>query len=327
MASNWSNIDWSSLDRLRNAFLEGSAGETDYWKSESDLESYNQTYAKRIGWKWDYVLRELQQRKWEPPAGETLDWGCGTGIAHRAFFKAFPPQHGELLSLWDRSPKAMSYAANAARELLPELALNLEPAVSPTTLLISHVLTELNETDLASLVDRVRGAECVVWVEPGTYEASRRLIALREELRNVFCPVAPCLHARPCGLLTDENQPHWCHHFADPPSSVFTDPNWSRFSRLTGIDLRSLPLSYLVLDRRPTAMLSHETVRMIGRPRVYKAHALLLGCSPDGVCECRLSKRNLPEIFKRAKKDQLTSLQEWTLEGTEIAGLKECLPE
>src|ERR1041384_3502994 len=59
---NWEQIDWSALERLRNAFLEGSAGKQDYWRSASDLASYDETFAQRIGWKWDYVLNELTRR-------------------------------------------------------------------------------------------------------------------------------------------------------------------------------------------------------------------------------------------------------------------------
>ena len=41
------------------AFLAGTAGQSDYWQSESDLASYDLTFAQRIGWKWDWVLADL----------------------------------------------------------------------------------------------------------------------------------------------------------------------------------------------------------------------------------------------------------------------------
>ncbi len=58
------------------------------------------------------------------------------------------------------------------------------------------------------------------------------------------------------------------------------DGNWARFAKIAGVDLRSLPLSYLVLDKR--SVTETAEVRVIGRPRVYKAHALLLGCDATG---------------------------------------------
>src|SRR6186713_2218329 len=86
---NLEAINWDSLERLRAAFLAGTAGASDYWQSEADLASYDATFAQRIGWKWDYVLMELQRRGWSPPGGELLDWGCGSGIASRAFLDLF----------------------------------------------------------------------------------------------------------------------------------------------------------------------------------------------------------------------------------------------
>ena len=41
---------------------------------------------------------------------------------------------------------------------------------------------------------------------------------------------------------------------------------------------------------------------MIGHPRLYKAHALLLGCDATGVRERKLQKRTLPAEFRALKK-------------------------
>ena len=81
------------------------------------------------------------------------------------------------------------------------------------------------------------------------------------------------------------------------------DGHWARFAKIAGVDLRSLPLSFLVLDKRlqsPT-----DAVRVIGRPRVYKAHALLLGCDASGVRDYRQMKREAPEEFRRLKKGKI----------------------
>ena len=47
---------------------------------------------------------------------------------------------------------------------------------------------------------------------------------------------------------------------------------------------------------------------MIGWPRVYKAHALVLGCDADGVRERRIEKRAQPELYRRLKKEEVESL-------------------
>ena len=86
---NWDSIDWEALERMRAAFLAGTAGAADYWQTEGELAAYDATFAQRIGWKWDFVLSELQRRGWTPPRGELLDWGCGSGVAARAFAETF----------------------------------------------------------------------------------------------------------------------------------------------------------------------------------------------------------------------------------------------
>ena len=81
------------------------------------------------------------------------------------------------------------------------------------------------------------------------------------------------------------------------------DGHWARFAKIAGIDLRSLPLSYLVLDKRVWPQ--HGEARIIGRPRVYKAHALLLGCDGTGVREYRQTKREAPDEFRQLKKGRI----------------------
>jgi hypothetical protein len=324
---NWEQIDWDALDRLRTAFLEGSAGRRDYWQSDSDLASYDQTFAQRIGWKWDYVLGELARRGWTPPSGPLLDWGCGSGVAHRAFLDHFGTGPAAPLQLWDRSSRARAFAQRRALEKYPGLTIRAspEPDGPIATLLLSHVLTELDDAQTRELLVQVQQATAVLWVEPGTFEVSRRLIELRETVRAQFHLVAPCTHREACGLLSPENASHWCHHFASPPSEVFQDRNWARFSALAGIDLRSLPLSFLVLDQRPVRPFPPGAVRILGRPRLYKSHALLLGSGSAGVYERRLSKRAWPEAFRRIRKGSLDPWQVWECEGEDIVGLRDAL--
>ncbi|HXG49433.1 MAG TPA: class I SAM-dependent methyltransferase [Methylomirabilota bacterium] len=318
---NADTLDWSALGRLRAAFLAGAAGAQDYWRGESDLASYDQTFAQRIGWKWDFVLGELSRRGWSPPAGEVLDWGCGSGVAGRAFLDHFGVAAVTSLNLYDRSALAAGYARRQAHEKYPGLEVRLAQPDRPAVLLISHVLTELNPDQAQALADFAAGAQAVLWVEPGTYEASLTLIAIRERLRGRLHVVAPCPHGGQCGLLAPGHERHWCHHFASPPSHVFTDPAWGRFAALAGIDLRSLPLSYLVLDSRPRPSLPPGTTRVLGRPRVYKAHARLLGCAAEGVRECQLTRRAHPEEFRRLRKGVWEPLQRWSVEDHSITAL------
>ena len=393
---DWNEIDWPALERLRANFLGGRAGAADYWRSESDLASYDTTFAQRIGWKWDYVLAELARRGWSPPRGELLDWGCGSGIAGRAFLDHFGVESVSTLRVWDRSTLARQFATRRAQAKYPGLevapwlgdvpgaaeALERRPPICretvdlpmnqrearasrscepeptgetpvplppspahsgsvaqaatpwrprqiyskagsetdapPGTLLVSHVLNELTPDQIEALVRLIARSECVLWVEPGTYGVSRALSAIRERLRPEFNVIAPCPHQEHCGVLTAGNERHWCHHFASPPAEVFQDGHWSHFANLLGIDLRDLALSFLVLDRRPAPALPPGATRILGHPRIYKPHALLLSCDQAGVRERKLTKRALPEEFKRLKKREFDSLQIMQGEGAEV---------
>jgi hypothetical protein len=329
--SVWDAIDWPGLERLREAFLEGRSGQADYWTDERALASYDLTFAARIGWKWDFVLGELRKRGWSPPAGRVFDWGCGTGVAGRIFLHHFGAVAVREVALWDRSKRAVDFAAARLREEQPGVVVNSHgeqqqrgqgQALSlqqPGTLLVSHVITELSPRQLDELVEGAALATAVVWVEPGTHEASRRLIGVRERLREQFTIKGPCTHQAVCGLLAAGQERHWCHQFAPSPAEIHQDANWSRFARLMGVDLRSLPLSFLVLDKRvEAAALPAGAVRIIGRPRVHKADAQLFGCDASGVRDRRLLKRHFPEEFRRLKRDEADSLQVWRLEGDEI---------
>jgi hypothetical protein len=300
-------VDWRCLDRLREIFLRASAG-PDYWRSEADLASYDRTFAQRIGWKWDFVLRDLHLQGWSPPGGALLDWGCGSGVATRAFLDHFGASAVSRVHFSDRSALAMRYASGRARQKYPGLPVTVGSCPSPDVVLLSHVLTELRPVEIEELTSLLEKATVVVWVEPGTHQASRALIEMRERLRPHLRPIAPCLHAASCGLLAMGHERHWCHHFAPPPPEVFNDPFWGRFAARMEIDLRSVPLSYLVLDRRSAPPRPAGLLRLLGRPRVAKAHLHVFACEASGVGEYVLSRREFPEEWKAARKQRMGSV-------------------
>jgi SAM-dependent methyltransferase len=311
-------LDWETLEELRAAYLAGSAGAVDYWKSDSLLPGYDATFARRIAWKWQWVLRELERLNWSPPLGTVLDYGCGTGVAAREVLAHYRDHAIDSVALHDRSPRALKFAAEAVRREFPGVNVFAQSPEAAGLMLVSHVLTELDQAGTAALISVVEHSQAVIFVEPGTRDASRRLIALREKLMSQMHPVAPCVHAARCGLLTAENERHWCHFFVTPPNIVFTDPGWVQFGRVMGIDLRSLPLSFLVMDRRAPAPLPQGSVRVLGHPRLYKGHALLQGCDASGVAEKRLTKRTDSAFFKATAKHRTPTLQQWITRRAEI---------
>ncbi len=345
---NLESLDWEVLDRLRETFLTDAKSAGPYWHTMTDLECYDLTFGERIGWKWDAVLRELRARGWAPPAGATvLDWGCGSGVPGRRVVDFFGATNFSRLLLHDHSELAMNYAAHRAEKYFPELRVectsmrDLRGDSPIDVLVVSHVLNELDDSARADLASLIARATTVLWVEPGTYEVSRALVGWREKLHGDFRVIAPCTHQTACGLLAPANERHWCHHFAAPPPEIFANSDWVRFGQRAGIDLRSLPYSFLVLDQpspslRPTGRHADERrpyneeqnsapglSRILGEPRHYKGYAKIFNCDAAGVAELTLQKRDAPELFKDLKRPCGPLVYQWTREKDRVvAGRK-----
>lgn len=335
------SLDWDVLDRLRQTFLSDAKSAGPYWHTITDLECYDLTYGERIGWKWDAVLRELRLRGWIP-GGESnrtatsgltvFDWGCGSGIAGRRVVDFLGAGHGVTLRLHDHSALAMDFAEHRARKLFPTLTVEradtrfLRGEEPIGVLVLSHVLNELNEIARAELTGLLARTQTVLWVEPGTHEVSRSLIGWREAaLAQGFRAIAPCTHQAGCGLLTEDNQRHWCHYFAEPPHNIYADSDWVKFGQRAGIDLRSLPYSFLVLDRSPSPQEEVDGSRILGDPRLYKGYAKIFNCSAQGVEELTLQQRADKSFFKSLKKARGPLLYRWTREDDQITAAQPLL--
>lgn len=322
---NWESLDWEILDRLREKFISGSAAEGPYWHTITDLECYDFTYGERIGWKWDAVLRELKTRGWTPPpAASVLDWGCGSGIAGRRVIDFFGAAHFSKLVVYDHSALAMDFAEHRARHTFPKIGVEradyraLEGDAPIDVLVVSHVLNELDDKARAQLSSLCARAQTILWVEPGTHAISRTLGTWREDLRATgFNAIAPCTHQNACGILAAGNERHWCHFFANPIPNIYADAEWVKFGQRAGIDLRSLPYSFLVLDRRPANTPAGYS-RIIGEPRHYKGYAKLYNCDVSGVTDLMLQKRDAPDLFKALKHARETGLHKWSHENGRI---------
>jgi ribosomal protein RSM22 (predicted rRNA methylase) len=320
--NDWDKVDWDRLQRLRSLFLDPSSIEGPYWRDEEDLAHYDLTFATRIGWKWDAVIGEMLRRGWRPTSTQIYDWGCGTGIATRCVLAAFPEHPWENVTVWDHSPLATDFTRKRITEDHPDIQTRISPPdqlESGCIVLVSHTLGEASEEDLRVLWENVRKAQSLILVEPGTHKSSRAVIAVREALKNNFEVIAPCTHARKCGLLAEENSRHWCHHFGRVPTKAFKDANWAGFSRTMGIDLRNLPYSFLALEKTKSGSVSVKPSRILGRPRFYKGYCRILSCQASGVFEYDLPKRADKVLWKKMKKDRHTGLFEWDLQGHRIA--------
>jgi hypothetical protein len=322
---NWTELDWGALDRLREQFLGGKPCDGPYWTSPSEVSSYDRTFGERIGWKWDAVLDELAIRGWTPQGGTLLDWGCGSGTAGCRVVGRFGPDRFSSLMVWDHSPVAMDFAHDAAKRRFPALDVSmatpgyLRGGDAIGLLVISHVLNELPPSALDEVRALVARSRAVLWTEAGNRETSRALGLLRDEWAPTFRVVAPCTHGKACPVLMPGNERHWCHHFAAPPPAIFADSGWVKFGQRAGIDLRSLPYSFLAIDR-DWAGDGAGLSRVIGRPEHFKPYTRLLNCDAEGLAELTVMKRDNASLCKELGRTKRPLVYRWVRDGAKIMG-------
>ena len=318
---HWQRKELELLAGLRARFLAGTAGAQDYWRSTEELALYDETFAARIGWKIDAVIRDLQRLGWVPKSHRLLDWGCGTGIAARRILSAWPNM--AEVSLHDRSPLALRFARERIGAEHPTVAFGSGVRVDRDTLLVaSHVINELDEKARAELLSLARAAGEVIWVEAGSHADSRRLGEIRAELlaaNERMRAISPCTHSVKCPLLDPENARHWCHRFAEAPPQVSRDARWDEWSRELGIDRRSLPYSHLVLSVHEVPQLAGFS-RIIGVPREGKGHSKVLSCDASGLRELILQKRDAPGLYRALGKTSEYPPYRWHIAAGKITG-------
>jgi hypothetical protein len=295
-------LNWNILADLRDRFLTNRT-DGDYWLDDETLECYDATFAERIGWKIDYALDEASARGWTPePDSVLFDWGCGTGVAARRMLRRWP--NFTKVILGDQSRKAAQFATKKILTEFPDCKISLWEGENPTGSLVltaSHLWNELDGRGRAQLLNFAKQSRTCFFVEPGTPELSKQLVSVREALRGELSAVAPCPHQSICGLAGG-NTKNWCHHFATPSPEVFTTAFWRKFGETLNIDLRSLPVSYLVMTKNQAGVNVPGAAEALGRPRIYKGYAQITTCRQAGVTEDKILKRDDPEKFKTLKR-------------------------
>lgn len=327
--SAWLPHQIQTLARLRDGFLAGTAGATDYWQKPEDVEIYDKTFAERIGWKWEAVLGEVNFRGWIPSARVLVDWGCGSGMASRKVLAHWPGRF-DRVHLLDRSPLAIAHAGARLRKDAPEVVQRVgevDAALAEgALLLLSHILTELSDEQANRLLKQAAAATALIWVESATHPNARRLVeTVREKLLSTgkWRVVAPCTHDGICPMRSEGHSRHWCHHFARVPSEAHQDRGWRELSQKLGLDLRVLPYSFLVMERiggpKPSADAS-GFFRVIGEPREFKGHLKVLSCGEEGLSEKVLQKRDSPALFKQVRSAETLPVYAWKEKDGRIIG-------
>ncbi|MBI5434047.1 MAG: methyltransferase domain-containing protein [Planctomycetes bacterium] len=323
------DVDWDRLLELRDGFLDGATGS--YWRNAADVELYDTTFGRRIAWKWTAVVDELAARGFVAPGGRWLDWGAGSAIATREMLSRSAQGPIERVTLVDRSAPALEFARKALAKERPKLAVETKTEVDAEQgpfdlVLVSHVISELHPHDLGRLTSLLATARAFVWVESAARDGSRALSAVREQLLAQHDPIAPCAHREACGVLSTGRESDWCHFFAAPPPHVFTSREWALFGRKLGVDLRSLPYSFLAMRARADAQFPAQASRLLGRARAERASLRFLCCEASGLRDRRFLRRHDGKLFNQLSETRLApKLVRWRFEGDEIVGVDERL--
>ncbi|MEI8027645.1 MAG: small ribosomal subunit Rsm22 family protein [Pseudomonadota bacterium] len=283
------------LKEIRSHFLKDAPSTTkDYWESTEALEAYDAVFARRIQWKWQSVLRELADLKIDLPLGRVLDYGSGTGVASESLGQLFQREY----LLFDRSQRAMAFAQKKLQNLgFKCTKVNSIENLAYDTFIASHIFSELEDAEVLKVTKAAERSQFLILVDAGTPAVSKKLINLRDELlEKSWFVVAPCTHLNPCPI--GKSTSDWCHFFAKPPSSIFTDSTWGKLARELNIDLRSLPLSYLIMSKTPVKLDGAD--RLIGRLKRNGQETQFHSCGAKGFClnKMKIPKKKIKEIEK-----------------------------
>lgn len=247
------------------------------------------------------VLSEIKARCPGFQPRTLLDVGAGPGTAAWAAAVHWPElercvlieREPEMIALGRRvAAHAPLLALREATWLRHDLSASLEMPQADLVI-ASYVAGELSEKDLAAFGERLweSAKEILVLIEPGSAAGFERVVALRSRLvQGGAHVVAPCPHADACPLSGD-----WCHFGARVERT-----RWHR--RLKGGELpyEDEKFSYVALSRWPC---QPALGRVIRRPEARKGHVRLLLCTPAGVGE-RVISRKEGERFRWARKAQ-----------------------
>jgi hypothetical protein len=210
--------------------------------------------------------------------------------------------------LFDRSELAKSYTeakikripgSPTVRKAKPD-----EPFPPNALVLLSHVINELPADTRDQLLRKLSQVAGIIWVEPGTKDASLALSEAQRHLRPHFASLHPCPHRGSCPLGKEPGETDWCHFFAAPPTNIFHSAEWAAFARTHQIDLSTLPLSFLVASRQEKTAAAPGAL-ILGSPHFQKGFADVILCTWEGdIKKERLLERKERSFIKRLGKSK-----------------------
>ncbi len=229
-----------------------------------------------------------------------LDIGSGSGATLFAVNELFPTL--ETLYFVEKHPAFLKLGKTLTQELplsarTQWIQADVEKALPPFScdlVIASYSLGEIAEAKQLPLAAQLweQTQEVLVFVEPGTpqgFERLRRVRALLLE-KGAFL-VAPCPQCGTCPM----EQRNWCHFYTRlSRSSVH------RRAKRAQLNYEDEKFSYLIVSRTEQPL---AAARILRHPRKGKGHVAFTLCTPEGIKEKIVTKKE-GELYRLAKKKQ-----------------------
>jgi precorrin-6B methylase 2 len=252
-------------------------------------------------------LGELTHRGALPGARplRIVDLGAGCGAMSLGAIVALPPGVAVEITAIDRDARALAIARAAVRALAARRGVAAAFAVRDDDLVraalpaadlvvLGSVLNELPGDARLPAVLRALAAVgedgAVIVIEPALRDTARALHEVRDAVLagghgHVF---APCTRAiAPCPALADPDD--WCHE----DRALQLPPRTAELARLTHLRDGGMKFAYLVLRRRPLALVEAAPAwRVVSAPMPAKGKLEIIGCSAAGRVPLRLLRRH-----------------------------------
>jgi precorrin-6B methylase 2 len=234
-----------------------------------------------------------------------VDLGAGCGAMSLGAIVALPAGIAVEITAIDRDAPALAIARAAVRELAARRGvaaaiavrdgdLAHAPVPAADLVVLGSVLNELpGDARLAAVLRGLAAIGddgAVIVIEPALRDTARALHELRDAViaggrGHVF---APCTRAiAPCPALADPDD--WCHE----DRALQLPPRTAELARLTHLRDSGMKFAYLVLRRRPLALVEAETAwRVVSAPMPAKGKLEVIGCSAAGRVPLRLLRRH-----------------------------------
>lgn len=267
-------------------------------RDEIDAAIYALMRLPATGRAVEHVLTALSGRAPDFAPATILDVGAGPGTASFVAAEFWPDAR---LELRDAHPGFLALAQKLtasegldARVRAADITTSVAFGEAADLVIASYALTEISDAGYLDVASRLWAstAGMLVIVEPGRPRDYRRLMAFRDQaIGQGAVPVAPCPHAQPCPLSSDD----WCHFGVRLPRG-----RTHKRLKSAALGYEDEKFSYLVL-MRPDEVLQPAQPRVIAPPHSAKPGVALRLCMPNGSSgDHTIARRNAHH--KRAKK-------------------------